>query len=127
MTVPLEYSTPKAEDGSSRAALVVLAVGASINLIAITWLVYLNFSSLWSVPPGTPIRPMALATWDLMGSAASWLLSTVLSILALIHGWRWKRIWYLAILLFCLGFAPAVAALGTAGWIIDVHHLVLEP
>ena len=53
--------------------------------------------------------------------------STLLSVMALSLGWRLRRIWLLAILLFIMGFAPLASALGSYDWVIDTHHLELEP
>lgn len=123
MTTPLEYANPRMHRRSARPSLILLAIGLVVVLVASGLLIWVNFDGLWSIPPGTPIRPMALFAANLLGGAAAFALTMVLTLVAVIVGWRWKRIWILALLLCVLALAPFAAAMGTYGWIITVHHL----
>jgi hypothetical protein len=69
---------------------------------------------------------MGLVRLQLLGGAAALMFSFVMSVVALILGWRWKRIWILAVLLILMGFVPLVATLAAESWITRLHHLIME-
>jgi ABC-type sugar transport system permease subunit len=121
MTVAVNSPSPR----PVRAALAIIAISAALNLIAAALLVYSNFSQLWPMPAGTHFRSQLPYT-NLVGGAAALLQTLFLSAVALMLGWKSKRVRILAILLILLGVVPLIAA-GTAfAWIVGVHQLELD-
>jgi hypothetical protein len=110
---------------SNRAAFIVICAGACINLLISAVMVCINFAALWGIPPESHFRS-AIPVWNLEIPAAGFLLSTIMSVTALIWGWRSVRIRALAILVFLMGFLPLAVAATAYDMIVSLHQLVLD-
>ena len=83
----------------------------------------LSFGSLWSVPPGTAIRPMGLAALCFLVAVLTLVIAGALLLVAICldHSGRTRAIAVLGVILALL---PLVTASLCLNWIIRQHGLV---
>ena len=123
MSIPWDYEETRAARRSARPSLILLAVGFLVVLIAGGALVWLNFEVLWIAPYGSRVHPRELVVTCFGWCIIAFMLVLILATVALIVGWRWKRVWTLALVLVVFGFAPFVVAGSAYQGIIAAHHL----
>lgn len=123
----IQYASDQVLVRSPRRGVVIVLIGAGLALLATIASAAFTYLTFWTVPPGSPIRPMGWSALMFLICGGTLLVTGALCLVGLIVGWRWKRIWVLSAIAFLLAFGPLMASWGISGWISDEHHLVWEP
>jgi hypothetical protein len=121
----LNYSTPSADRRHKSATLVALT-GFIVLFPASAILIAINVHALWQVPPGTPIRPMGLASLDFTVSVVAFLCGSFLALCIPLVGPRSARTWRLALSLFLASLAPYAASILSIIATSYLRGLILE-
>ena len=125
MSHPLSYrqpGTPSASIAGWLFASATVLAGLLGNVLAAGLVV----ASLWDVPRGTPIRPMALAAWMFFVAVGTAGAAFVLAILAVVFSRRRRLVWLLAAIGWLVALTPLPVSWRILDWVVTRHRLILE-
>jgi hypothetical protein len=103
-------------------AIITCIVGLGGNIVGM-----LAASTLLSVPPGSPIRPMGLAAFLFLVALATAGMGITLALIAIANGWRRKLIWIVAGLGVVLSLMPLFSSRLVWDQIVAHRGLLEEP
>ena len=119
----IPYATPL-PIGSRGGRLIGMALAAAL---AANGVAVVAAASLWSVPRGTPVRPMFEAAVIFLAALVAFVVGVPLSVIGLTKARRSPRLLLLGVLAMTLSATPMFAGAWVWSYIERVHGLVMEP